>query len=393
MKTALVSEWVDPWRGGAETSTLQFLHKLLEHGVEVHLFTRSRPAAVPGLTIRHVGGAAMTRTRRSMTFAHRVARILKHESFDLRHAITPCANVDLYQPRGGTIAESIERNLALVASDGLRMFKKLTNRINFKQRHALRLERRLLRDPNGPVIVALSDYVVRQLKRHYGLSDDRIRKVFNGIDPPTLSESERLRVRRALRSEFGIQDDELLVLMVAHNFKLKGVGRWMDALSLLQSRGVTNIRSLVVGKGDDPRWHRRAASLGVGRHLQFVGGSNRVADFYHAADVLVHPTYYDPCSRVLLEAMIAGLPCVASPWDGSSEVVENGVNGYLLSDPNNVEELADLVLLLSDRGRRQSIGSQAARIINRVSIDRHTEQILRIYREFASSPRELCAVD
>ena len=75
MKVALISEWIDPWRGGAETSTLQFLHHLMDRGTEVHLFTRSRPSPTPTLHVHHIGGAAMSRTRRSVTFAHRVARL------------------------------------------------------------------------------------------------------------------------------------------------------------------------------------------------------------------------------------------------------------------------------------------------------------------------------
>ena len=64
MKVAVVCEWLDAWRGGAETSTLQYLHHLRAKGVEVHVFTRSRPAAAPDLHVHVVNGAAMTRTRR-----------------------------------------------------------------------------------------------------------------------------------------------------------------------------------------------------------------------------------------------------------------------------------------------------------------------------------------
>ena len=44
---ALVSEWLDAWGGGAETSTLQFMHRLMDAGIEVHVFTRSRPSPLP----------------------------------------------------------------------------------------------------------------------------------------------------------------------------------------------------------------------------------------------------------------------------------------------------------------------------------------------------------
>ena len=113
MRIALVSEWLDPWRGGAETSTLQFLHGLMDSGAEVHVFTRSRPSPTPGLVVHTVSGAAMSRSRRSITFAQRVERRFMGNSFDIVHAISPCRYADVYQPRGGTVAESIQRNIAL----------------------------------------------------------------------------------------------------------------------------------------------------------------------------------------------------------------------------------------------------------------------------------------
>jgi hypothetical protein len=100
VRIALVSEWLDPWRGGAETSTLQFIHHLLDAGLELHLFTRSRPSPVPGMEVHTISGASMSRTRRSATFAVRVERMLRQCAFDLVHTFVPIAGADVYQPRG-----------------------------------------------------------------------------------------------------------------------------------------------------------------------------------------------------------------------------------------------------------------------------------------------------
>ncbi len=90
MKVALVAEWLDPWRGGAETSTHQFIHHLTDGGVDLHVFTRSRPSPTPNMHVHTISGASMSRTRRSVTFAHRVEGLLQADSFDIVHAISPC---------------------------------------------------------------------------------------------------------------------------------------------------------------------------------------------------------------------------------------------------------------------------------------------------------------
>jgi UDP-glucose:(heptosyl)LPS alpha-1,3-glucosyltransferase len=318
-----------------------------------------------------------------MTFAHRVERLLRANSFDVVHAISPCRHVNVYQPRGGTVLETIERNLALLRTVPARHIKRCANLFNLKQRYLLAMERELLGRQDGPLVVAISDYVVRQLKRHYALPDERIRKIYNGVnaDPATAAQREGHRI--AIRREFDIRENHCLVLLIAHNFRLKGLQRWMEALVLLISSGATHIRSLVVGKGDSERWHRLAARLGVGDYLTFTGPTERVSEFHHAADVLVHPTYYDPCSRVVLEAMVAGLPCVTTRWDGAAEMIEDGKSGYVLSDPCEVQTLADRVKSLCDPTLRKAMGHAASTVADRVSMARHTTEVLELYNELA----------
>ncbi len=381
MKVALVAEWLDAWRGGAERSTQQFLHHLMSSGVELHVFTRSRPSPTPGMAVHTIRGAAMSRTRRSITFARRVEQLFQEGSFDVVHAISPCRGADIYQPRGGLVAETIERNLALRRAGAVRSLKRHANRLNFKQRYMLALERRLLNEPGGPLIVAISDYVARQLKQHYALPDERIRRIYNGVDADHATAEEATRNRQVIRGEFSIAADDCLVLGVAHNFRLKGVQRWMETLAALVRRGVTDVRSVIIGKGDSERWHRLAARLGITDYLTFAGPSDRMPAFYHAADVLVHPTYYDPCSRVVLEAMVAGVPCVTTRWDGASEMIVHGQNGYLLGEPSDVEQLGKYVDRLRDANHRRSLGEAARSITDRVSMARHAREMLALYEE------------
>lgn len=384
MKVAVISEWLDTWRGGAETSTRLFIDHLLAASHEVHVFTRSRPAPAPGFSVHSINGAAMSRTRRSVMFMHRVERAVRAGEFDIVHAITPCMGADIYQPRGGTVAESVRRNLALLASGPLRSAKRAANLLNFKQRHALLTERMILRGDRGPIIVALSDYVVRQLKHHYGVPDARIRKIFNGVEPDPATPNERARHRTEIREEFGISADATLVLHVAHNFRLKGTFRWIEALARLKNLGTGNIRSLVIGKGESRAAHRAVAAQGIGNLLQFVGETDRVRHFLHAADVLVHPTYYDPCSRVVLEAMVSGVVPVTTRWDGSSEMIQPGENGFVLEDPTDISALAEAVAAAADPDRRAERTRRASDIADSVSMARHAREMTNLYEEIVN---------
>ncbi|MGB0716829.1 MAG: glycosyltransferase family 4 protein [Phycisphaerae bacterium] len=386
MKVAIVSEWVDTWRGGAETSTMQFVHHLIDSGVEVHLYTRSRPSPTPEMKVHTIGGAGMGRTRKTITFTHRVDRMLRRDAFDIIHAISPCRSATLYQPRGGTVAETIERNISLRRSQAVRTLKRYANQFNLKQRFMLRLEKDIMRAPDGPVIIALSDYVIRQLKQHYSLPEHRISKIFNGVNPSPIDTETRASNRRDVRREFQIDENGLLAIIVAHNFRLKGVEDWMLTHSRLLATG-EKLKVIVIGKGDSHLWRKKAQDLGLQDHLIFAGPTDRVAAFRHAADFLIHLSYYDPCSRVVLEALNDGLPCIASSWDGAAELIKDGESGFVVQDPSQHEHICDLVLAMKSHETRTRMAEQAKKAAEPFTMERHAAEVLRLYKEIAAGKR------
>jgi UDP-glucose:(heptosyl)LPS alpha-1,3-glucosyltransferase len=389
VKVALVCEWLDPWRGGAETSTQQFIHHLIDLGVELELYTRSHIPSRPRMSVHRIPATGPSRAMKTFSFCRRAEESLRAGRCDLVHAITPSLVADIYQPRGGTYAETILRNMALRQNLPAKVLRGLTQRLNLRQRLLLSYERRMLHNPEPPVVIALSDYVVHQLREHYGFPPERIRKVFNGVEPDHTDAATRAENRRQVRLLYDIDESDLLVLMVAHNFKLKGVRAWIDALSILLSDADQPIKSLVVGRSRVLPWQRLAERKKVAGALHFPGPTPRVRAFYHAADILVHPTFYDPCSRVVLEAMVSGLPCVTTRHDGASEVIEPSVNGFVLEAPTDVTGLVNAVRCLADAEVRRRIAAAAGNIARSVSMRRHAEEIVGIYNSMSGGAGRL----
>lgn len=388
MKVALVIEWIDPWRGGAETSTSQFVRHLLEHDVELTIVTRSRLSPTPGMKVHTLTAKTPLRARQTLVFGRKAAALVHREQFDLVHAITACTAADLYEPRGGTVAESIQRNLALRRPGMARQIKQAANRLNHKQRLMLQLERRWLTGKQPPPVIAISDYVARQLREHYDYPPRLIHKVFNGVDPDLATADTRERNRAEVRRLYRVRDDELLVIMVAHNFKLKGLSRWLEAAERLAAGHRPVFRSLVIGKDSSMRWERVVKRQGLDHRVQFIGSTRRIASFYHAADILVHPTYYDPCSRVVLEAMAAGLPVMTTQHDGAAEIIRHGVTGLILEDANCVQGLIDGVLRLTDLRERQRMGAEAQKTAESFTMQRHAEGVFRVYQAVLAEKRQ-----
>jgi len=133
------------------------------------------------------------------------------------------------------------------------------------------------------------------------------------------------------------------------------------------------VQLLVVGK-DDPGLYRSAIrQLRVQDSVRFLAPSADVLSFYAAADVYVAPSLEDAFGLPILEAMACGLPVIASVQAGASENITDRTTGYLLQDPTNHVELAEIILRLAgDRPAAQKIGAAAAKYVqDSVSWDRN----------------------
>jgi UDP-glucose:(heptosyl)LPS alpha-1,3-glucosyltransferase len=381
MNVALVIERIEPWRGGAETSTVQFAHHLADQGCRVTVLTMTNMPSTPAMTIVPIRASAGWRAGRTWFFSRGAADYIRSHPFDVVHAMTPCLAADVYEPRGGTVPEMLERNLALRPSPVRRGFKWVGQRLSLKYRVLGGLERRLVTRQPTPWVIAISRYVAAQLERHYRFDPARIRLIFNGVDPDDSTLQERQMHRVEVRRQFGLADDDLVLLAVAHNFKLKGVDRLIQAMAHPQVRQLGHVYAVIVGR-DNPRpLARLAAHHGLADHVFFAGPSQRVNAFFHAADVLVHPTYYDPCSRVVLESMSAGLPVITTKYNGASECVTDGHDGYVLDCPSDVEALADRIIRLAAPAHRRRCAEAAPAAVESFTMARHAAEVVRLYEE------------
>jgi len=378
MKILVVQEHVDARRGGAETSTLEMARHLAALGLDVHLACAAGadPAAAPELKWHPIPAPGATRALRTYRYLQGVQRLRVAARYDVVHAVVPSLAATVYQPRGGTYVEAVARTLARVRSPILRELKRLGRRFNVRQRFLARLERRLLtRYAARVTVAAVSHYVRRQVEVQYGLPAERIRVVFNGVDFTPLPPDEAVATRAVLRARLGLDAAAPLLLFVAHNFALKGLRELLRALPHVPG-------TLVVAGRDRPqRYAARAARLGVAERVRFVGVDTPVRHWYAAADVLAHPTWYDPCSRVVLEALGAGLPVVTTRYNGAAEVVQPTGCGRVVAEPDDPAALAAALTEALDPEVRRTCAAAAPQLRQELSMARHARELAALYAE------------
>lgn len=379
MKVALIVEWIDASRGGAETSTIQFVKHLVDLGADVEVFTRSQNSKNVPCAVTTVGVASPAKATATAAFCKEADRIAPASKPDLIHAMVPSMVADIYQPRGGTYRETQLRNIATRRSRAGRWIKRALLAANIKHRQLSGLEGRMLQRVDGPHVIALSDYVVRQLQEHHDVPTERITKIFNGVDPIEFDESTRLAKREAVRNQYGVSDSHYLALMAANNLRLKGAETWLRALGKLKNTAAS-VRSIIVGNGASGPWARLAKRLGVLDLVTFAGHTDDIPAYYHAADLLVHPTFYDPCSRVVLEARSIGLPAITTRFDGAAEVIVDGVNGYVIDSAEDSDALAAAVMRIVNAVQSGGMQRKRPTSFEGTTMREHAEQVIELYK-------------
>jgi glycosyltransferase involved in cell wall biosynthesis len=227
--------------------------------------------------------------------------------------------------------------------------------------------------------------------RHYHLeTDPRASIVHNGVDTRA-APGERYRFRRRV----GIGTEDILVAHVGRLARWKGQHLFIRAAARIAPE-FPNAHFTLVGTytagdeslgvlGGGETFHRElqrlAESSGLGNRLTFAGHQDSVADVYAGIDLLVHSsTRPEPFGRVLIEAMAAGVPVIASAQGGPTEIVEDGVTGLLVT-PGSSELLAEaMAQLLSDPERSAGMGvAGRQRAIEHFDIRQQVERIQAIY--------------
>jgi UDP-glucose:(heptosyl)LPS alpha-1,3-glucosyltransferase len=248
-------------------------------------------------------------------------------------ALAPIGGATHYQLHGGLLTSAFAAERESMQSATRRLLFGPASALNLRRQHLLAGEDRLL--SSGTALMAFSNRTARELIATRGVADDRVVVARPGVD---------LNCFRPLsipREEGEPRMSRLRLAFVGHNFELKGLRTAILAVAELR-RGGTDTTLVVAGRGRQASYVRTAARARVASHVTFVGvlPQHELADLYRDVDALVHPTFYDPFPRVVIEALACGCPVVTSERCGAAEILTDGSEGFVTADPHDVWALA-----------------------------------------------------
>lgn len=397
MRIAVVSPFVDR-QHGTERALAELLERLVRtYGCEIHLYAQSvsqvtvrgadddrvtpgiywhRVAAVPGPhLLRFVSWMLLNQLLRG--WHTRFGR----KTFDL--VLSPgvnCLDADvvivhalfhrLQEIAGGTAEPA-----ALVGT--LRRWHRQTY-------YALlaRLERKVYSNEHVH-LAAVSSRTAGLLRARLGRTDTQV--IPNGVDTNCFSVEKRLARRRQAREKRGFRQEDSVLLLIGNDWRVKGLPVFLESAAALPD---LELRLLIVGSEAPDPFRSRAIELGLGNKCRWESPSEDVLDFYAAADVYVSPSREDSFGLPVLEAMACGLPAITSSSAGVAEYIKDGVDGFVLCDPSDVQALSASIARLQQKDLGKSIGAAASKTAAKLSWDRNAEAMWKLLTK-AARDREL----
>ena len=382
-KIAIIIERADIALGGAERSVFELAAELSAIGLEVDIL------AAKGLAKnKNIHTLCTDKPGRRVcyfTFEKTLRKHLSENHYDIIHSVLPFWFADVYQPRGGTYTESILRNAASYQNKFVESVKRLTAFANVRRTILQQAERKLCKKPNGPVIAALSEYVAEQFKRYYAVSGEHIVVIPNGVrTDKQIDADEANKLREQIMRQLAIKEtgNPVFFLFAANNFRLKGLTVLLEAMRLAaQHKTQEDIYLIVAGDDRTLKYRHIAKRLGIHKKIIFSGAIRHIQNALSIIDVAVLPTFYDPSSRFILEAIAAGKPVITTIFNGATDLFINNRHGKVIDAPEDIPALAEAINYFADRNniRKASEAIIADNLKEKVSVSRVAEQLKSLY--------------
>ena len=374
LKVAIIIERSQIGLGGAERSVSELTAELRRQDVAATILAAK---GTPSENTQILCGDHPGKRVPLKVFENALQGHLEKHVYDIVHSTLPLAIADIYQPRGGSYREAMLQNIASYPCLCQRFLKRWTHWLNLKRTQYLLAEKRLCVSNNQAIIAALSNTVKGHFQKHYSLSDRRIAVVPNGINTEIQPDKKTAKeIKETILKSLSIPKDKTPVffLFAANNPRLKGIDTLLASIKNLSNQPPANIYPVLVVAGSKPIQSTMS-------NVVSLGALDGICNALSICDVAILPSWYDPCSRFILEAMAMGKPVITTRFNGASERYEHQKHGVVLARPDTVIELTAAIRTFCDREKIE-LASKAIvedNLKEDVSVTKHVKLLIGLY--------------
>ena len=361
--------------GGAEQFASELTERLSDQpGYNFHVFANQWQSAHAGINFHHVSIVSFPKFLTTISFAYFTRRQLSADRFSLVHSHERIFAADIYTLHGVPHRFWIH----CVRKKKMSLYDLATSWV----------EKKLVTQGNCQKFIAVSNLTRDIFLQEYNIDPRRVTVIHPGVDLNDYATADKRLIRADIRKEYGFSSEEPIILFASMNFEIKGLDAIMLSLARLKARQ-HSIKLLVAGKGNVRKYTQMAREANIADDVVFTGmlSKENLIRLYLAGDIYIMLSKFDTFGMVVLEAMAAGLPVIISSNVGAKDIVQEGENGFIISDTSDADYIAAKIALLLDENIRRQMAEAAYQTAAQNTWDDVTKKYAAIYENLLAEHR------
>lgn len=323
--------------GGVQRDMLRIAEDCAKHGHQVTIYTGEWRGHLPkdNIKVQLLASKGWSNHQRHQSLINAMQVAIKQDPADLVVGFNRMAGLDVYYAADPCfIARAVEEKSRLYRLTGRFRFFRDCEKAVFGQQSTCKI-----------LLLTQRDKTVFQ--HWYHTQDERFYILPLNIPVEKFAGKDKATSHAYVRTQFGLPQQANIILTIGSAYLRKGVDRAMIALASLPEAVKNNTWLIAVGEHESASTFKQdAKKLGVAERCILAGGRSDVADLMLGADVLAHPARSELAGLVIIEAMTAGLPVLATDVCGYASHVQQADAGIVLRSPYNQKTLNETLLAM-----------------------------------------------
>ena len=325
--------------GGLERDMLTIARACRERGHDITIYTGHWQGEKPAdMKVIEIALRARTNHARACEFADRLQKT-RDPAHDAIIGFNKMPGLDIYYAADTCFAKKAveERNF----------FYRLTPRY-----HAfLALEKAVFARESNTETLIVAEAQIGFYQQYYQTPRDRLHLLPPSVRRDCVMPDDYAAQRARIRAEHQLNDNDILILFIGSDYRRKGLDRALRGIAALNPTLRNRIKLWVIGQDKPTAFLNLARTLEIEKCIRFLGARDDVPQLLWGADLLLHPAYSEAAGLVLLEAMAAGVPVIASAVCGHAHYVSEHALGRELKDPISPRDVAAAISAVTAENR------------------------------------------
>ncbi len=308
--------------GGLQQDFLMIAKTCLARGHEIDVYTMSWEGEVPdGIQLFLLKKQGLTNHSRARNFSKQVAAILTKTHYDRVVGFNKIEGLDIY----------FSADTCFVAQDKYQ--KSFLKPFHPRFRTYALLEGKVFGIEEKTRVLILTLKQKKEYQAAYHTPDERFYLLPPGIHKHHIRPAHADETRLQYRTQLNIHSDTFVLLFIGSYFKTKGLDRALFALASLPDAMKRKTLLLVAGEGKTKKYEKIIKKFHLENKIQFLGKREDIPNLLLTADLLIHPARVESAGKVILEALVSGLPVLVTENCGYAHYIHDAKSGEVISLP------------------------------------------------------------